>query len=346
MSFLKRITRSNFYVKLTNWEYWPFGILQFPVIIYYGWLSLRSRSLLFFTASNPGIVMGGMFGESKYDILRSIPDALKPKTIVIEKHSTRAEVMDTLTQNRYSLPVIFKPDLGERGFMVTRINNEDDIDDYLKKVRVRFLAQDLVDLPLEFGVFYQRKPSEDKGRVTSIVMKEMLSVTGDGVSTLEQLILDKPRAKLQFERIRPMYNARLKQVLPAGEKLELVSIGNHALGTKFLNGNHLITEKLSASFDAIAKNIEGFYFGRFDLRCASLDDLENGKVKIVELNGCGAEPAHIYDPDFRIIDAVGVLFRHWRAIFEIARENHQRGTPYTSLSEGKRYYRLFKSATR
>jgi hypothetical protein len=346
MKFLKRITRSNFYIKLTNWEYWPFGILQFPSMIYYAWLSLRSKSFFFFSASNPGIPMGGMFGESKYGILMQIPKYLIPKTIVIDLATSPEIVLEKLQASGYAFPVIFKPDLGERGFMVKRIDNENDIVQYLKNVRVRFVVQELVDLPLEFGVFYSRKPSDSKGRVTSIVMKEMLSVTGDGKSNLQELILNKPRAKLQFEKLTATYHQVLHEIVPTGKKIELVSIGNHALGTKFLNGNHLITEKLSSSFDFIAKSIQGFYFGRFDLRCASLDDLENGKVKIVELNGCGAEPAHIYDPAFKLIDAILVLFRHWRTIFEISRENHKLGMPFISLQEARMYYRKFKDATK
>jgi hypothetical protein len=203
-----------------------------------------------------------------------------------------------------------------------------------------------VELPLEFGVFYTRFPSWQKGKVTSVVMKEMLSVTGDGRSTLQQLIFEKNRAKLQWPKLKNNYERRLNEVLPQGQRLELVSIGNHALGTKFLNGNHLIDEKLSATFDQISKQIDGFYFGRFDLRCASIEDLKNGKISIVELNGCGAEPAHIYDPDFKLYKAIGVLFEHWKNIFEIARENHKLGVKYISHKEARDLYRKFKAATR
>ena len=113
---------------------------------------------MFFTASNPGIEMGGMFGESKYEILNKIPKGLIPKTVVIELPTDAQTVSRILSDKGYSFPVIFKPDLGERGFMVKRINNEGDISEYLDKVRVRFLVQDLVTLPMEFGVFYHRQP--------------------------------------------------------------------------------------------------------------------------------------------------------------------------------------------
>src|SRR5215210_7298455 len=112
MSFLTKISRSNFFIKLLHWEYWPFGIIHFPAIIYYCWLSLRSKSFLFFSASNPGIPMGGMFGESKFEILRKFPPDLIPKTILVEIPVALPTVKMSLQENQFSMPVIFKPDLG------------------------------------------------------------------------------------------------------------------------------------------------------------------------------------------------------------------------------------------
>ncbi len=345
MSFVETVKRSNFFIKLTHWEYWPFGIVQFPVILYYGWLSLRARSFFFFSASNPGIPMGGMFGESKYDILSKVPRTYTPTTIFIPASSTKEEVLSRLKEGDLEFPVIFKPDLGERGFMVKRIQSAADVEAYLQQMKFDFIAQELVNLPLEFGVFYTRFPQEAHGRVTSVVKKEMLTVTGDGSSTLQQLILAKDRAKLQWETLKNTYRDRLTEVLKAGQTLELVSIGNHCLGTKFLDGTSLISPELSASFDRISQQIDGFYFGRFDLRCASEEDLAAGRVKVMELNGCGAEPAHIYHPGYSLRKALRVLFTHWRNIFIIARENSRRGVPYTSWKEGASYYRKFKAAT-
>jgi len=290
--------------------------------------------------------MGGMFGESKYDILKKIPEAYRPNTVLIKMPATKTDVMKALLENSFSLPVIFKPDLGERGFMVKRIRSKADVELYLQIIEHDFLIQDLVDLPLEFGVFYVRHPSEKAGRVTSIVMKEMLAITGDGASTLATLILAKDRAKLQWPVLHKTFRDRLSEIVPAGKTIELVSIGNHCLGTTFLDASHLISDQMSASFDRISLQIEGFYFGRFDLRCQSVDDLTNGNVQIMELNGCGAEPAHIYQPGFPFFKAVGIMFTHWRNIFSIAQENHRRGVPFVSLADGVRYYKKFKKATR
>ena len=288
--------------------------------------------------------MGGMLGESKNDVLKLIPDQYKPKTIFVKHPATVETVLAAMQENGLRFPVIFKPDLGERGFMVKRIFSEQDVEGYLIKLQKNFLIQELVDLPVECGVFYTRFPEELNGKVTSLVLKEMLTVTGDGKTTLQELILDKQRAKLQWETLKIVHEKRLNTVINDQEVVELNLIGNHCLGTKFLNGEHLINDKLSHTFDVISKQVNGFYFGRYDLRCASIDDLYEGKVKIMELNGCGAEPAHIYHPGFSLWKALRILFVHWKNMFTISVQNHKRGAPYISFNEGKVIYKKFQQA--
>lgn len=285
-------------------------------------------------------------GESKYDVLQLVPDEVKPKTLLISSPSSIKELMNLLAINGLTFPLIFKPDMGERGWMVRKIKSEAEAKQYLSEVWVDFIIQELVDLPLEFGVFYLRFPSQEKGFVNSITGKEFLAVEGDGEKTLEELILEKDRARLQWDVLKITYAGRLQIILPMGEKMELVSIGNHCLGTTFLNQNHLINEKLSASFDRISKKISGFYFGRFDLRCASLQDLEDGRVMIVELNGCGAEPAHIYHPGASLWKGMSDLINHWNNMYRISKENHARGVDYLSFREGRKIYKKFKMKVR
>ena len=338
-----KLWRSNFFIKLRSWEYWPFGILQGPVFIYWLLLALKERSIFFFSASNPGILSGGMMGESKSEVLELIPDDVKPRTFLVKLPASVESVVQQMNLNGLSFPIIFKPDLGERGWMVRKINNERDVDQYLKDSRINFVMQELVDLPLEFGVFYVRYPDQPHGRVTSITMKKFLGVTGDGVSTLRQLIVSHDRAKLQWSVLKEQHKNDLECVLPEGESLELVSIGNHCLGTTFLNANHLITPKLNSSFDSIGQKIPGFYFGRFDLRCSSFEDLEAGNVKIVELNGCGAEPAHIYHPGSSFWLGMATLFAHVHRMYRVSVINHSKGVPYLSFQEGRAIYRKFKA---
>ncbi len=343
MKAFQKIRQLPFIIKLKSWEYWPFGIIQAPLFVYWMWYALKERSLTYFSASNPSILTGGMMGESKFEVLNRVPSEVKPITALAKIPTTKEHVLELMKQNHLQFPIIFKPDLGERGWMVRRINNEDDIDKYLKEINIDFIIQELVDLPFEFGVFYVRFPSEQNGFVNSITMKEFLYVEGDGVNTLQHLILEKDRASLQWETLKEVYSAQLDTIIEKGKRMELVSIGNHCLGTKFLDGNHLITGKLTASFDRISKQVEGFYFGRYDLRCASLADLENGNIKIMELNGCGAEPAHIYHPGASLGKAIQVLITHWQNMYRVSVENHALGVPYLTLKEGRAIYKKVKA---
>ncbi|GAA4415760.1 D-alanine--D-alanine ligase [Nibrella viscosa] len=331
---------SPFFIRLRHWEYWPFWVVYFPIVFYWLWLSLKARSLFFFTASNPAIETGGMLGESKIDILNKIDDAYKPLTGFIQQSASLQDIQDTMLLAGITFPIIIKPNVGERGRGVEKITSPHDLQAYWQRNQADCLVQEYVDSPLELGVFYYRYPGQATGVISSIVRKEFLSVTGDGRSTLLDLILQNERARLQLPRLQAQYRADLHQLIPAGQKRELVPIGNHSRGTKFLNGNHLINEQLTAVFARISQSIDGFYYGRYDLRCRSLADLYAGRgIRILELNGAGAEPAHIYQPGFSLLEAYRVLFHHWRVLYEISRENHRLGTPYPGLKEAIRLYR-------
>ena len=70
-------------------------------------------------------------------------------------------------------------------------------------------------------------------------------------------------------------------------------------------------------------------------------ELENGQnFSIVELNGSGSEPTHIYDPKHSIFFAWKELARHISYMYKISVENHKRGFPYLTHKEGMKQYRL------
>ncbi|MDE3253205.1 MAG: D-alanine--D-alanine ligase, partial [Bacteroidota bacterium] len=56
---------------------------------------------------------------------------------------------------------------------------------------------------------------------------------------------------------------------------------------------------------------------------------------IIELNGAGSEPTHIYDPRHSIFFAWKEIIRHWHILLTISRQNHQKKRiPYMSFSAG------------
>lgn len=57
------------------------------------------------------------------------------------------------------------------------------------------------------------------------------------------------------------------------------------------------------------------------------------EIKILELNGAGAEPGHIYDPKFPFLQAYKVLFQHWNILYQISKANYEKGISYMSARE-------------
>ncbi|QHT71787.1 hypothetical protein GXP67_36550 [Rhodocytophaga rosea] len=324
----------NLWTRLINWEYWPFEVVYFPIFFYWLWLSVKARSFFFFSAANPSIESGGMLGESKYGILKSLPEEFIPKTLFIKTPADIDAILKKIQAAGITFPLIAKPDVGERGWKVEKIHNRQELEVYIQQMRVPFLIQEYVAYEIELGVFYYRFPSQTKGRISSVVVKEFLTLTGNGKSSLQKLILNHQRARLQYEVLAEKYQVLMKEVLADGNKITLVYIGNHCRGTKFVDGNYLINESLVSVFDNISCSVPGFYYGRYDIRCRSLEELYQGKrIKILELNGAGAEPGHIYDPKFPFLQAYKVLFDHWNVLYQISKANYEKGIAYMSARE-------------
>lgn len=321
--------------KLPRFEYWPFTILYIPAFFYYLLQVIYHRSFFFFSASNPSIDFGGMMGESKMNIYQMIPAAIIPKTFRYDPGTKAEEIITKMKSETLKFPVILKPDVGERGWMVEKIKNIQDLDIYLQKIKVPFLLQEWIDYPVELGVFYVRLPDEINGEVTSLTQKSFLTVTGNGKSTVKALLKTQQRAQLTFNFNAELYQNILSEVPGNGEKIMVESIGNHCRGTEFVNLNATISEQLNKTIDAIAKQIPNFYFGRFDLRCASLESLTNGKdFKIIELNGAGAEPGHIYGSGVTVFQAWRDILFHQYLLSKVSAQNQKNGIKFMGFRNG------------
>jgi hypothetical protein len=240
-------------------------------------------------------------------------------------------------------PAIAKPDRGERGWCVKKINSVYELESYKKLVQVDFLIQAYVNHPLELSIFYYRNPKKEKGNITSVTLKKLLTVTGNGSSNIEELIKKNNRSFLQYDKLKQNTQINFHKILAEGEQEVLVPYGNHVLGAMFLDYHHIIDEALINTFDHISKQIEGFYFGRYDLRCSSIDDLKKGKnIAILELNGAGAEPSHIYDPQFSFFKAQRVIAKHYKMMFQTASVNQQAGVPFMNYQSFRQTRKLEK----
>jgi membrane protein DedA with SNARE-associated domain len=338
--------------RLSRWEFWPPWLFYPPVLLYVAWLALRHRSLSVFTAVNPGVPAGGFIDESKSDILAKLsrdPELVARSTRIpaAEPLEARVErVKGFMAAGAIEFPIVLKPDAGQRGSGVRIVRDGEGVRRYLERIRVDCIAQEYAP-GHEFGVFYYRHPAQSRGRIFSITRKVFLSVRGDGVRRLEELILADERA-VCMAKLHLARNASVLSRVPAlGEEVQIVEIGNHCQGTVFLDGCDLITPELEAAIDRLSQGFEGFFFGRYDLRARSAEDLGRGRgFKVIELNGATSEATHIYDPSYGLLRAYGVLFRQWSLLFEIAAENRRRGAPTVGVGELIRALLRYRSAAR
>lgn len=310
--------------KFTNWEYWPSYMFYVPLLPYAFYLALKARSFGFFSAVNPGIDGSGNGLESKYKTIQLLPVKYCPITIFIEKGENIEEIIQKITKNNISFPLIIKPDIGFRGLLVTKIKNENELSSYIKKYNsINLLIQEFIAYKNECGLLYYRIPGEKKGRITSVTLKKYLTVTGDGNSTLLSLIVNDERAKHYLEYISEIYQQRLELIPKNKEEVELNVIGNHSKGTQFINGNHLINSELENFMNKLNAEIEGWFYGRIDVKYHNYKEFLKGEnFKIIEINGVISEPTHIYDASKgSYFKALKSIKNHWKLIYIIGKKN-------------------------
>jgi hypothetical protein len=321
-----------------RWEFWPPWIFYLPVFAYLVYLMLKHRSPTLFTAANPAILAGGFVGESKFDILRGLAGAGEcvARSCLIDGNLSGAD--KTLAVRRFmadrglTFPIVLKPNHGQRGSGVVIVRSAEGLTEALCQSSVDTIVQEYVS-GAEFGVFYYRRPSEPQGRIFSVTEKRFPTVVGDGLRTLEELILDDERAVCAARLYLERHREKLSSVPVEGESIALAELGTHCRGALFLDGGWVASAALEERFEAIARSFDGFFFGRFDVRVdGGLEAFRSGRgFKIIELNGVTSEATHIYHPGTPLITAYGVLTRQWRIAFEIGAENQRRGTRPTSV---------------
>jgi hypothetical protein len=290
---------------------------------------LRYRGIWTWTAANPGIPSGGVVGESKYAILMQLPSRWVVPSILLPP----GEVSDRLEQVRHTLavqgwefPLILKPDASQRGAGLKLACDLVDLKKYLQGLQAAVVVQTYHLGPHEAGIFYYRLPGESSGRIFSITDKHFPEIVGDGRATLEALIWRHPRYRMQARAFLARHDAQRARVLAEGERFPLAVAGNHCQGTMFRDGAHLITPELERTVDEIARQFDGFFIGRFDVRYTDVKRFKDGQdLAIVELNGVTSESTNIYDPSWSLLSAYRTLYRQWELLYKIGAGNRRRG---------------------
>ncbi len=331
------------FIRLTHWEYWPMWIFYFPVWLQHLWLSIRQRNLFFFLATNPAIE-GFILSDSKFKTLQLVPEGHRPLSVLVQPGSGADNVISEMHDCGIGFPVILKPDVGFRGIKVKKIEGQSQLARELAQLKVPSLLQEYCEGPLETGIFYYRYPDQSSGYIPSVTIKDFLKVTGDGIHTLEELVKASPRALLQAGRIQAQLGNAYKEVLPRGQICPLELVGNHNRGTRFIDANYLVDKELLKVFDELSHQMQGFYFGRFDIRAESWEALRDRReFKIIEVNGVGGEPTHIYDSSNSLPKAWLALCRSWQIAAKIAGINFSRGVNRPGFVYAKGLWQSYRS---
>ena len=98
--------------RLFHWEYWPLLMFYIPNIPFALFYAIKAKSLVFYTATNPGIKNAGIGSESKFETLQMIPSKFTPKSILHKKDQNIETTLTELKTAKITYPIIIKPDIG------------------------------------------------------------------------------------------------------------------------------------------------------------------------------------------------------------------------------------------
>lgn len=331
-------TLKKLLARLSNWEAWPFKLIYAPLVPFWLGYMVRSGAVWFFTPSNPKLTFGGLDGEPKKEMYDLLPAHLYPATFNVLPHQPIDWIKAQLVLKNISYPLVAKPEVGCAGVLFRKIDTEEELLQYHRIITVEYIIQSLVTYPMEVSVFYIRHPREATGKITGFLHKIPLNVEGDDFHTLEQLVMMHPKGAKRIGELHSKHKQNWHTVLPRGQKYMLSHAANHNRGAHFIDLSAHIDEQLVSHFDALSHRINDFFYGRYDILCNSIEDLKAGKnFSILEYNGCGAEPNHIYDTGYSLMQAYKEVLMHWKALYQICRYNAQQGTKPWPFLKGLRF---------
>ena len=291
-----------------------------PLVLQWFWLGLRYGSLTLPSVINPSIEGGGLVGESKSACLEQIGPAYAPYVAPWVQVGPDESPVQARVRLGCAYPLIAKPDLGWCGYGVRRVEDDAALLDYARQFPpgATFIVQQLVAAPLEAGLFYARDPAAQRGRLLSVTVRHPPTVVGDGVRDVATLIGADPRLARHGAAFAAILGSAWHDVPGVGEARIITTVASLRVGARYEDVSSCASPALQARIDAIALSMKGFHWGRFDVRCASLDALREGVFQIIEVNGAGSEAINFWDPAFTLASAFAGVFAKQTLLFRLS----------------------------
>jgi hypothetical protein len=314
-------------------ERMPKWLICIPLVVQWFWLALCYRSLSLPTSANPTITAGGLVGEGKLEYFAGMgPIALAATAphcaIYTDTKHTGAELRQLIKSAGLDFPLVAKPNLGLCGYGVRLLVNRTELQEYLAD----FPADECVVLQQwlpqegEAGIFYAREPGAGKGRIIGLTLRYFPRVIGDGWHSVAELVAQDARAKRAGNSARHRSKLDMNRIPKLGEVVRLATIGSTRVGGLYRDGAECITPQLVSAIDDIARDMQHFHFGRFDVRFDSLADLRTGVgLSIMEVNGAGSEAIQAWDPATSVLAGFAMIFEKQRILFAIGDSMRRKG---------------------
>lgn len=292
--------------------------------------------MMYFQYANPKLRYSGAFDMPKSAILAMTPKENLPATAFVPKAELSVKnIIKAADSKGITFPLILKPNIGERGKNVSRLDNEQQVATYLDCVQEDLLVQEYAGYethPIEAGIFVNKDPQTDVLTISNLTFRKFPVVIGDGTSTIEELVEKDPRCVYKFHHYQQKFGTQLQQVLPQGKEFLLEYIGSHNRGTGFIDKNHEVTPQFTEAVKKIIDKLDHYYYGRLDVKAKSPEALLRGEFLILEINGINAEPISIYDENCSWRKAYTVVKQHMYTIYDYSKKNKALGRTCESCS--------------
>ncbi len=298
--------------------------------------AVRSLSLMAPSVANPYLEGGGLTGYSRSHILSQIRgDAAKklvaPWTAIrapSDKNQAPEEAMNCLKKAGLTFPLLARPDASEGPQGVALLRDESDLARYARAFPKgeRFIIQQATKPACFARIYYERRPDDDDGRIVSMAFYYYPLVIGDGVKTVQELVIDHPswgsEAALYLGQCAEDWNL----VVPNGMQYRLTPVGKSLRYMAAQDARDHITPQLRLFWDDIFRSIPEFYAGSIVVGAQTLEGLETGKdITVVGVEGPSGLYPHLNDAHVPLRDALSDLNEAVRTMFDIGVINKKRG---------------------
>ena len=297
--------------------------------------AIRSFSLMAPSVANPYFEGGGLSGYSHSHILSliTVKDAknlLSPWVVVrasASKTQRDQDVVGCVSKARLAYPLIVRPDTESGTAGLSLVHTEEDLKNYAAAFPKgeRFIVQEAVRPSLIAHIYYERRPDDDVGHIVSLALSYYPCVTGDGVRSVQELVLADPLWSADAAQYLSQCASDWNLVPAAGQQYRLTTVGASMDYMITQDSRELITPEITVYWDKICRSLPEFYAGCLTVGLQSSKDLKTGEnVTLLTIKGPGFYP-HILDGGMRVIDALKAINQSVYNAFAIGLVNKKRG---------------------